>query len=114
MIRFRPGFWPCIVISCLLIFLYFRLPPPHKDILAPLDLSPLPLPEEFNVLHPGEFTDPAPYPDIHIISTPTDSPDEPEGEGTLNDLPYVTVSVADHPSNKLAGSTDSTKEESSP
>ncbi|KAJ6002312.1 hypothetical protein N7522_007539 [Penicillium canescens] len=87
MIRFRPGFWPCIVVSCLLIFLYFRLPPPHKDILAPLDLSPLPLPEEFNVLHPGEFTDPTTYPDIHIVSSPTDSPDEPEGEGTLNDLP---------------------------
>lgn len=113
MIRFRPGFWPCLVVSCLLVFLYFRLPLPHKDIPAPLELSPLPLPE-FNVLHPGEFTDPATYPDVHIVLTPTDPSDEPEGEGTLNDLLYVTISVADHSSNKLAGSTDSTKEESSP
>jgi hypothetical protein len=113
MIRFRPSFWPCLIVSCLLVFLYFRLPLPHKDIPAPLELSPLPLPEEFNVLHPGEFTDPATYPDVHIVLTPTDPSDEPEGEGTVNDVPYVTIAAADH-SNKLAGSTDSTKEESSP
>jgi hypothetical protein len=114
MIRFRFGIWPALAASSLLIFLYLRIHPPHNDIPASLDFLPPPLPEEFNVLHPGEFTDPTPYPEVHVIPSPSDPADEPEEEGTLNDIPYGIVFVAEHSTNKVAGSISSIKEGSLP
>lgn len=47
------------------------------------------MPIESNILHPGDFVDPAGYPHPYIAPAQDYALREPDGEGTLNDVPCV-------------------------
>jgi hypothetical protein len=89
MSRSRRGLWPFLLIVFSLFLLLYRLHPTHDDDIS--QLESLELPEESNILHPGDFVDPAGYPDPYIVPVKDKHIHEPDGEGTLHDIPYVII-----------------------
>lgn len=86
MSRVRRG-WPFIFLGFLLFLVLYRLHLAREDTSSLLE--PLTLPIESTILHPGDFVDPAGYPDTYIVPAHDSAVHEPDGEGTLHDLPYV-------------------------
>lgn len=91
MSRFRRG-WPFLFLGFLLFLFLYRLHPTYEDTSSPLE--PLTLPIESTILHPGDFVDPAGYPDTYIVPAQDYAVHEPDGEGTLHDSPYGTSTHA--------------------
>lgn len=112
MSRSRRGFWSFLLVGLFLFLLLYRLHPTHEDVVSPLES--LLLPEESNILHPGDFVDPTGYPDTYIAPAQDQPMYEPDVEGTLHDIPYVIIFAFSLTSNRLLGRTASTAEEPFP
>ncbi|KAJ5851648.1 uncharacterized protein N7529_011033 [Penicillium soppii] len=95
MSRSRRGLWPFLLIVFSLFLLLYRLHPTHDDDIS--QLESLELPEESNILHPGDFVDPAGYPDPYIVPVKDKHIHKPDGEGTLHDIPKTTLNILHRP-----------------
>ncbi|KAJ5795053.1 hypothetical protein N7457_001652 [Penicillium paradoxum] len=84
MARFRRGLWLSLLISSLLFLSLYQLHPTDEKLYLTLD--PFLPPEVSEIFHPGDYVDPVGHPDIHIPVRPSPQ-HEPDGEGTLHDVP---------------------------
>lgn len=107
MSRSRRGFWPIILLCFFLFCLLYRLHPTYYETASPLEVLSLPI--ESSILHPGDFVDPAGYPHPYIAPVQDSALREPEGEGTLNDVPWVVMVYMEFVSNAVIGKIGSTE-----
>jgi hypothetical protein len=90
MSRSRRGLLPFVLFGFLFFVVLYRLHPTHTDQIPPLEA--LEFPSDSNILRPGDFIDPAGYVDALTVPAHDDAMYEPDGEGTLHDTTYVTLS----------------------
>lgn len=79
----RRSFWPFLPISCLLFLFFYHLHSTYEGVSVYLE-DPLPAD---NILHPGDFVDSIRHPDLNIAPIRPSPQNEPDGEGTLHDVP---------------------------